>query len=712
MSSAAITARLQGVASPVDLGWRNLVFSARTAAAAILALAIAYWLELKDPQWATLTVYLLALPTVGGALAKGAWRAVGTLVGGTVGLGLVALFSQAAELLVVATTLLVAASFYASARLRNYAAYGALLAGYSMLLVAYEGSSDPLNAWTIAADRTAEILIGIACGVLASLLIWPRYAGDALREALSHTFSGLAHYVAAALRLSTALAAFADLRRRMVADVVSFDALRSSAAFEAPEMRADEQALKRTVREFLMVLAIARGLFFRLDAFAGDGAQDVLDRIRPTLEAVAARVDRVAADPAARNDPRRLRREMAAARASLSEATAGLEAMAGAAPFDALANGLLVLRRAGYVLRALSLAVLAGAASIQRTDSRAGRPGRERDAAEGRPEAALNALRAGLSIALLSALWLATGWSQGFTALSGGAIMLFFAVNQDNPEAIARSFFVWSAAGIAVAYLAMVFVLPFLEGFEALAAMLMLALLPAGLMAGTPSHAVAGIALGGFTVSQIGVGNVFAPNEMAFVNASAALLIGMAVCLAVLAVMPVTSLARRGQSRAAALGEILPAVARREIVPRRAYDEIVATLAALLPRLALDRPSEDDFLRGALGAASSAIELGRLAEAARAPDMPEQAAQSLEDFLQRFAAALERLAASRDPAESVAQAEGLVAQARADLAALPLQPGGAEARAVLGAGASLRFLADRFIIDRAYFAHSDMENGT
>src|ERR1700761_7363021 len=99
----------------IDRNWQNFVFSLRTAAAAILALALAYWLELSDPQWATLTVYILAQPTVGAALAKGAWRAVGTVIGGLIGLALVALFSQAPELLVLATALLIGASFHTGA---------------------------------------------------------------------------------------------------------------------------------------------------------------------------------------------------------------------------------------------------------------------------------------------------------------------------------------------------------------------------------------------------------------------------------------------------------------------------------------------------------------------------------------------------------------------------------------------------------------------
>jgi hypothetical protein len=53
------TARGQDRGFSIDLSWRNIIFSLRTAAAAILASALAYWLELSDPQWATLTVYIL-----------------------------------------------------------------------------------------------------------------------------------------------------------------------------------------------------------------------------------------------------------------------------------------------------------------------------------------------------------------------------------------------------------------------------------------------------------------------------------------------------------------------------------------------------------------------------------------------------------------------------------------------------------------------------
>jgi uncharacterized membrane protein YccC len=693
----------------IDISWQNIAFSLRTAAAAILALAVAYWLELSDPQWATLTVYVLAQPTVGGALAKGVWRAIGTVAGGLIGLVLVALFCQAPELLVAATVVLVGASFYAGARLRNYTSYGVLLAGYTMLLVAYEGSTHPLGAWSIALDRTTEILIGITCSTLASVIIFPRYASAALREAQANTSASLARYVATALRLSTPAAVFARLRRQMVAEVVSFDALCSFTLFETPELRTDEALVRRTVREFLVVLSIARGVFVRLDEVDNDDARKLQGRLHSTLEAIAAAIERGAADSATWSDRRR---ELRAARVALRNAVTELEGMAGTAPFDALCDGLLILNRVSDLLHGLAMVVVTVTASLSHRNALPPKLRRQQRAPQGRQEALLLGVRVALAMLVLSVFWMATGWNEGFTAVSGGAVMLFFAVNQDNPLAGGRTYLVWSSIGTLVGYLAIVLVLPYLQGFEALAVVLLLVLLPAGLMAGTPSHAWAGIALGGWIVAQIGFGNVFKPDALAYVNNAVALILGMIGCLAVIAAIPVTSQTKRGQSWQRAIGTILPAVARGGIVPRRGTNEIVAMLAALLPRLALDHPRDEEFFRGTLSMASSAIELGRLRKLKSAPDMPGDATRAIAHFLERYADALERLVASRaDHRARVAEAEAIVAELRADLSTQGLAPGAA-ARSMLRAAASLRFIADRFTIDRAYLERGFAEDRT
>ncbi len=157
-------------------------------------------------------------------------------------------------------------------------------------------------------------------------------------------------------------------------------------------------------------------------------------------------------------------------------------------------------------------------------------------------------------------------------------------MNQDDPLAGGRSYLVWSSVGVLVAYVMIIFVLPYLQNFAGLMIVLLLVLLPAGLMAGTPRHAWAGIALGGWTIAEVGFGNVFKPDELAYVNSAVALVLGMIGCLAVIAAMPVTSYAKRWQSWQRAIGVLVPAVARGDIVPRRAANEIVAHVGCLVCR--------------------------------------------------------------------------------------------------------------------------------
>lgn len=703
-TGAGASAASEGVVArplvPVDLGWRNIVFSLRTAAAAVLALAICYRIELGDPQWAALTVYLLAQPTVGAALSKGLWRAIGTVLGGITGLGIVALLAEAPELMVGATVIVVFVSFYLASRLRNFVSYGALLFGYTTILVAYEGSSSPLDAWMVAGDRTAAILIGIGCGTLMTVLVLPRYAGDALRASLAGTRRDLAHYAATALRLSATPAEFARIRGRMVTRVVQFDALRASALFEAPDMRADGPRLQRIVHEFLLVLSVARGLHVRIDAFAGDAAAGVETRVRPVLEGLAARIDALAADGARRPDAATLRHEAAAAAASLKASGREIEAMAGRVPFDALANGLLILRRAGELVEALALATMidasgAGGRTVRQPASRPGAPNRE---------PLLLGLRGAAAILLLTVIWMATGWSEGFAAVAGGVITLFLSVNQDRQIDAALPFLTGTAIAVAASYLVFVFVLPGLEGFGELAVVLMLLLLPAGLLAGTPATGALGTAIGAMGISQLSTGNLYVLDEAGFVSNAFALLGGMALTLLVLAIWPVTSAARRGSAWRRAVGAVLPGVARGAIPPREGSAEIVSLLAALLPRLTLSQQRDEDFFRGSLGVASSCIEIGRLRVLSRDAAMPPDAAAGIAAFLEAFAATLERLGvAARDDQAALAAAEAAIEALRADLAGRSIAPGEA-ATALLQAGASVRFLADRFTIDRAYLA--------
>ena len=268
-------------------------------------------------------------------------------------------------------------------------------------------------------------------------------------------------------------------------------------------MQVDDGALRRVLREFLAVLAVARGLYFRLDDFRKEEGGKVLASVSPALRATAASLEQIAADPGAVADPHRTRAELLAARKALGVAAEELGALMGRVPLDLLANGLLILHRAGDLLHGLSMVMVAEQATLLAT-ARGRRPGRwKRLAPSDHRGAMLQGMRAALALLAVSVFWAATAWSAGFSAIVGLVLMLFILVNQEEPGRLGWPYLATSLA-LTAGYAAIVFVLPRLEGFNSLAMFLIVALLPAGLVAGTPRFAQVGAGFGAFLLPRSG----------------------------------------------------------------------------------------------------------------------------------------------------------------------------------------------------------------
>ena len=74
-----------------------LAFAFKTCAAVLLALFLAFWLELDEPKWALLTVFVVSQPDSGLVLAKSFYRILGTIAGTLVSITLVFLFARTAS---------------------------------------------------------------------------------------------------------------------------------------------------------------------------------------------------------------------------------------------------------------------------------------------------------------------------------------------------------------------------------------------------------------------------------------------------------------------------------------------------------------------------------------------------------------------------------------------------------------------------------------
>src|SRR5262245_31288680 len=120
---AALAQRLRAAAPA-------LLFGLRFWASVCLALYVAFWLELKDPSWTATTAGLVCQPQLGASLRKSGFRMIGTAIGALAIVLLCALFRQDRVTFLLGLALWCAACGFVATLLRNFAAYGAALAGY------------------------------------------------------------------------------------------------------------------------------------------------------------------------------------------------------------------------------------------------------------------------------------------------------------------------------------------------------------------------------------------------------------------------------------------------------------------------------------------------------------------------------------------------------------------------------------------------------
>src|SRR5690349_6994990 len=147
-----------------------LLFGLRLWASVCLALYVAFWLELDNPQWAGTTAAIVCQPHLGASLRKGWFRLIGTIVGAVAIVVLTACFPQDRAPFLVGLALWGAGCALVATLLHNFASYSAALAGYTAAIIASDqlGATGGPNgqAFTLAVTRASEICIGIVCAGL------------------------------------------------------------------------------------------------------------------------------------------------------------------------------------------------------------------------------------------------------------------------------------------------------------------------------------------------------------------------------------------------------------------------------------------------------------------------------------------------------------------------------------------------------------------
>ncbi|TIT24505.1 MAG: FUSC family protein, partial [Mesorhizobium sp.] len=251
-----IEARFGGLTRPTRSDW---IFALRTVSAGLIALLAAYALKLDHPQWAMMTVFIVAQPVAGMVLAKGFYRLLGTLAGGLAAIGITSLFGANPWLLVVVLAMWIGICTLVSSLLRNPEAYGAALAGYTAMIIGLPAFGQPHLVVDLAVARCAEIVLGIVCAGLTSRLILPKLAADAIISRLKRSILDLATYAGGAFSGGDA-ATLAGLQRKLIADAQTLAEMRTYARLEAPSFAPRAHPVRRTIGQLLWALSAARAL--------------------------------------------------------------------------------------------------------------------------------------------------------------------------------------------------------------------------------------------------------------------------------------------------------------------------------------------------------------------------------------------------------------------------------------------------------------------
>jgi uncharacterized membrane protein YccC len=210
--------------------WRfGVSFAIRNWLACMLALYLAFFLQLDEPYWAGLTVWILGQPTPGMAISRSFYRIIGTVIGSTMGV------VQTPELFVIALGLWIGACTVASNLLRNFRAYGAVLAGYTAAIISLAAFQSPNQVFDIAMARASATFLGIACGAVAASLFSPHKAHEKVMSIIRGSIQNFARRCA--FPYTGAVTDRIALGSPLVNTLIALDAEIGFAAAESPDFR-------------------------------------------------------------------------------------------------------------------------------------------------------------------------------------------------------------------------------------------------------------------------------------------------------------------------------------------------------------------------------------------------------------------------------------------------------------------------------------------
>ena len=504
---------------------RDWLFSIKTFLAAMLALYIALAMSLPRPYWAMATVYIVSNPFVGATTSKALYRALGTALGAAASVLFIPPLVEMPFVLSLVSSVWVGTMLYLAISNRTASSYVFLLAGYTVALIAFPTVNSPEQIFDIAITRTEEIVLGITCGAVVNMAVFPSRLAPVLSARTSAWFRDASLHARETLGGRVGEKLSTDSRQRMAATLNGLEMLLSQLSYDGtrPDIvrRADELRGRMA-----LLLPIISALADPLRVFMA-GETPTAHPLRDVVERISDWIDETCEKPGSHvdSDVRRIARSLREEVLALEPARETLNEWRAALLSTVLwrLRLLLELWEDCITLQHAIKSDDTAAWEPQFTHWRAGAISPYFDYGI----MTFSVMSAVAGVFLACVLWIESGWIDGAAGVSLGAVAVCFFAALDDPAPQVFKFLIATLISIVTAGLYLFVVLPNIHDFEMVVLAFSVPFICVGSLMANPKFTLMATLVALTTATFISLQDAYDANFQTFLNGNLSAEVGV-----------------------------------------------------------------------------------------------------------------------------------------------------------------------------------------
>ena len=233
------------------------IFATKTFVAGILALYIAFSLNLAYPIWAIGTVFVIANPYSGMTSSKSIYRLLGTLLGAIVSIAVTPFLINTPMLFTLFLASWVGFCLYISMLDRTPRSYVSMLAGYTTVIICYNVVyyADTVSIFDMALGRFLEITVGVVCSAIVTTTIFPMHIGPAVQSRVAKTIQDIKALFDQILLDQKQLDNYNQLLGNITRDASDIHVLAVHLSYEKSKLQGMTKPLQEMLHQLTMLVA-------------------------------------------------------------------------------------------------------------------------------------------------------------------------------------------------------------------------------------------------------------------------------------------------------------------------------------------------------------------------------------------------------------------------------------------------------------------------